>query len=448
MKILHFITSLKTGGAEAALTNFLTYTHQKLPARTQHTVIYLYNGPHAEKIEKLGIPVFQLKGLVHHYDPIAFLRLIRLIKKINPDVIHTSLWSANIMGRLAGKIVGIPVISDLHGSAVDEGNFRNQLDALTAPLAHKIIAVSASVQSAYQYAVIPKIIGKQHRELVAQNLCVINNGIDINRVRDIARQSDNTSPVSRSNFGWGENDFVIGAVGRLEPIKSYDVLVRAFALLLNLSKHEIPPGKLLSSSRDCHSREGGNLPPNNIMHWIPDSPFGLSRMTVPPRNQSKVALRKFQNNSDSILPKSPKLCLVGDGSEMHKLKDLAHALGVETNINFIGSRSDAIKFYPLFDCFALSSKSEGLSIALLEALCFGLPIISTHSGMQHDVIAHQINGFLVPVGDEQALAQSLLTLINNKKLVNSMHAANLELIKSFDLAQTVSAYHKLYRQAC
>ncbi|MBS1987988.1 glycosyltransferase [Candidatus Dependentiae bacterium] len=381
MKILHFITSLKMGGAETALTNFLTYTLQKLPDRTKHTVIYLYDGPHVKKINDLGIPVFQLKGLVHHYDPVAFFRLIRIIKKIKPNVIHTSLWSANIMGRLAGKILGIPVISDLHGSAVDEGNFRNRLDALTAPLAHTIIAVSASVQNAYQFAVIPKIIGEKRRELVTQNICVINNGIDIGRVRDIARQGDKTNTVARSTFGWTEHDFVIGAVGRLEPIKSYDVLIRAFALLL-----------------------------------------------------------KNKN-----LNKLPKLCLIGDGSEMHKLKALALTLGVENNIYFASSRSDAIKFYPLFDCFALSSKSEGLSIALLEALCFGLPIVSTHSGIQHDVITHQVNGLLVPIGDEQALAQALLTLINNKKLVDSMHAANLELIKSFDLAQTINAYHKLYR---
>ena len=376
MKILHFITSLKMGGAETALTNFLTYTEKKLPANTQHTVIYLYEGLHFEKIQKLGIPAFQLNGLVHHYDPVAFWRLIRFIKKIKPNIIHTSLWSANIMGRLAGKILGIPVISDLHGSAVDEGSFRNRLDALTAPLAHKIIAVSASVQTAYQQAVIPKIIGKTRRELVNQNFCVINNGIDIDQVQVLGH----ASPLKRSDFGWDENDFVIGSVGRLEPIKSYDVLIRAHALLLKNKK----------------------------------------------------------------LSKSPKLCLVGDGTEMHKLKSLAHSLGVMDNINFIGARCDAIKFYTLFDCFALSSKSEGLSIALLEALCFGIPIVSTHQTLQHDVIAHQTNGLLVPVGDEQALAHALFTLMHNQTLIQAIRTANLDLIKSFDLAKAVNIYHKLY----
>lgn len=377
MKILHFITSLKVGGAETALTNFLSYTHQKLAASTNHTVIYLYEGPHAEKIQKLGIPTHQLKGLLHKYDPVAFWRLIRFIKKVKPDIIHTSLWAANVMGRIAGKLLGIPVISDLHGSAVDEGSFRNWLDALTAPLAHKIVAVSPSVQTAYQQAAIPKIMGEKQRNLVIQNLCVINNGIDI----DLVRATASKQPLNRSDFNWSERDFVIGAVGRLEPIKSYDVLIRAFALLLK--------------------------------------------------------------NKD--LNKLPKLCLIGDGSEMHKLKALAHMLDLGNNIYFAGSRSDAIKFYPLFDCFALSSKSEGLSIALLEALCFGLPIISTHQNLKHDVITHQINGFLVPVGDEQALAQALLTLINNSDMAEAIHTANLELIKSFDLAQTASTYHELYR---
>ncbi len=376
MKILHCITSLKIGGAESALTNFLTYTQQKLPTSTKHTVVYLYGGPNVEKIKKLGIPTFQLKGLFHHYDIIAFFRLIQLIKKIKPDVLHTSLWSANIMGRLAGKLLGIPVISDLHGSAVDEGSFRNWFDAFTAPRAQTIVAVSPSVRTAYRQAVIPKVIGKNRRKLVTQKLCVIKNGIDIDQIRTTA----NNNPLKRSDFNWTKNDFVIGAVGRLEPIKSYDVLIRACALLLK--------------NKDC--------------------------------------------------AKFPKLCLVGDGSEMQKLKDLTLQLNVTDSIYFAGSRSDAIKFYPLFDCFALSSRSEGLSIALLEALCFGLPVVSTHQTLEHDVITHQINGFLVPVGDEQALTQALLTLINNPHVADAIRTANLELIKAFDLAKMASAYHSLY----
>lgn len=380
MKVLHFITSLKIGGAESALVNFLTYEQRYKDNPLQHTVLHLYHGPNVEKIENLGISTHQITGFFHRYDPFSFLRLIRFIKKIKPDVIHTSLWSANIMGRLAGAMLGIPVISDLHGSALDEGSLRNNLDALTAPCASKIIAVSPSVKASYLAGVIPKVISTKRQQATYSRIEVIHNGIDIEQVQAIAQEN----PLKRSDFSWNDDDFVIGAVGRLEPIKSYDILIKAFAYLL-----------------------------------------------------SKKNLRR-----------SPKLCLIGDGSEMEKLQNLARELGASSSIYFAGMRNNAIAFYPLFDCFALSSQSEGLSISLLEALCFGLPIVSTHLNLHHDVITHETNGLLVSIGDKHSLADALNILLADPDKANAMRKANAQLIQSFDLAHTAKKYTEIYQDLC
>lgn len=433
MKILHFITSLKIGGAESALVNFLTYKRRQQPDGVQHTTLYLYHGPNVEKIQNLGISTYQLKGFLHHYDPIAFVRLLLFIKKYKPDVIHTALWSANIIGRLAGWLLGIPVISDLHGSALDEGSFRNRLDALTAPLARKIVAVSSSVQESYQQAVVPMVALKHYQNSVKQKLCVIPNGIEIELVR--ARSLEN--PLRRSDFGLNDNDFIIGAVGRLEPIKSYDVLIRAFALLQGQIIKLNPPSTLQYNFE--HQDVISNSDP-------------VSKISCKSYTGSRVKYRDDNGSSKAQLQltirerphRLPKLCLIGSGSQEQELKKLAKSLGITDSVNFVGARSDAIKFYPLFDCFTLSSQSEGLSIALLEALCFGLPIVSTHQDRQHDVITHNLNGLLVPVGNEQALADALKALLFDTEKRKAMRNANVQLIRSFDLSNTVHAYEQTY----
>ena len=66
-RILHFITSLKIGGAEGALYNLLEHWG----AQDEHCVLYIYNGPYVEKIKALGVPLYKLEGLISPYDPIA-----------------------------------------------------------------------------------------------------------------------------------------------------------------------------------------------------------------------------------------------------------------------------------------------------------------------------------------------------------------------------------------
>ena len=78
--------------------------------------------------------------------------------------------------------------------------------------------------------------------------------------------------------------------------------------------------------------------------------------------------------------------LVGSGSEEQHLRELTaeHAISRYRFSFVIGKPSYG--YYPLFDCFALSSFKEGISIAMLEAMCFALPCISTHEKATHDVI--------------------------------------------------------------
>lgn len=371
MKILHIISSLKIGGAEIALCNLLEkLSHQKF----EHHVAYFHNGPCEQKLRDLGIRTYPIQGLLHRYDFRAFWQLNQLIKQIDPDIIHSSLWAANVMGRMLAWHHKLPIICDLHGNSKDEGKIRNMFDRLTLPLATNVIAVADSVYDAYK----EHIIGS--RVHLLYKLIVIKNGIDARTLRTKAAEIS----LTRTDLGIPKNAFVIGSVGRLELIKSYDVLLQAFALLYNKSND-------------------------------------LQRPLV--------------------------LCLVGDGSQADYLKKLARGLGVSHAVIFMGSQANAYHYNRLFDCFALSSQSEGLSLALLEALCFSLPIVTTHTTPKHDVITHNVHGFLVPPNNPQILADYLHKLYYNSELAQSMQRANAELIgASFDLEGVAQQYAQLYRQ--
>ncbi|MBX9830797.1 glycosyltransferase [Candidatus Babeliales bacterium] len=375
MKILHIITSLKLGGGETMLYRFLAQSTKD--KRYQHVVAYFHPGPFVQAIKNLGIPVVQISGVLSCYDPLALWRLRKFIKQCRPDVIHSSLWSANVIARLFASWYNIPLICDLHGNAAHEGSMRNLLDRLTVALPKKIVAVADGVKKGYEKTIVSFLRNPQARACVAASLTVIKNGIDTKMLYADAYKE----PLKRADFGLQENDFVIGSVGRLDPIKSYNVLVGAFFL----------------------------------------------------------ALRKASGEGRPL-----KLMLVGGGQDEGKIKKLVERLGITNQVVLVGARNDGARFYRLFDCFALSSQSEGLSIALLEAMAFGLPIVSTCVG-RHEVLVEGENGLLVPVNNELPLAQALLHVYQNPAHAQAMGLANKDLVKkTYTLDAMIARYHELY----
>lgn len=375
MKIFHIISGLKVGGAESALYNFLAH----LPENgDEHYVAYFHQGYNVRAIQQLGIKVFHIRGLVSCYDPFAYYSLKKIIITLAPDIIHSSLWSANIIGRIIARQLKLPIICDIHGNPAFEGKLRNWLDKKTATIPTKIVAVSDGVKDAYLNTIVGALRNKQERHNISQRMVVIKNGVN----SSLLRQKAATNKLERSDIGLASSDFIIGAVGRLEPIKSYNVLLKAAALLIE--KH----------------------PTTSI-----------------------------------------KMCLVGDGSARHDLELTAHQLGIAHAVKFMGMRNDTYRFYPLFNCFALSSQSEGFSVALLEALAFGLPVVTTHDTHHHEIIIEGVNGYLVPPNTPEALADAIEKIYSNPTLAQQMRLDNIKKAnESFSLQAVISRYHHLYHE--
>jgi len=106
-----------------------------------------------------------------------------------------------------------------------------------------------------------------------------------------------------------------------------------------------------------------------------------------------------------------RLVLVGTGPQEGDLRKLVADRGLADRVTFVGSRDDVAALLPAFDVFALSSRYEGLPIALLEAMAAGRACVATSVGGVPEVVTDGVDGVLVPPGDADAFAAALAGLL-------------------------------------
>lgn len=118
-----------------------------------------------------------------------------------------------------------------------------------------------------------------------------------------------------------------------------------------------------------------------------------------------------------IIPDA-KLTIVGDGYEMSKLQDLIIKYKLSNNIELAGFQKNTLAFMKNANVFAMSSDFEGIPNSLLEAMAFGMPVVSTDCtpGGAYFLIGNNENGLIVPKGDALALANGIIKLLQNKCL--------------------------------
>lgn len=139
-----------------------------------------------------------------------------------------------------------------------------------------------------------------------------------------------------------------------------------------------------------------------------------------------------------------RLVLVGLGPQEDFLRQKARDCGVADKVIFVVGKS-AYGYYPLFDLFVLPSAQEGLSIALLEAICFGLPCIVTSSTGHHEVIADGETGCVVQPHDLEQLTVALRCLLSSRELRDEMHKKTDENLKNnFSFSVMVNSYKNAF----
>ncbi len=138
------------------------------------------------------------------------------------------------------------------------------------------------------------------------------------------------------------------------------------------------------------------------------------------------------------------LLLIGDGPKRKELEYQAKLLDIDKNVNFLGIRHDVPDLLALADVFVLSSDTEGMPLSIIEAFAAGLPVLSTAVSGSIDVIKEAKNGFIVPIGDSDALADKMIYLANNETIVHNISNNNKKYSKEFDFDIMNKKYINLY----
>ena len=127
----------------------------------------------------------------------------------------------------------------------------------------------------------------------------------------------------------------------------------------------------------------------------------------------------------SVIKKHPKvhLAMVGDGDCTDQLKQQCRQLGIASNIHFVGYQHNIQAWYEFFDIFALPSLAEFHSIALLEAMRAGKPIVSTDVGGNTESVRDEKEALVVPSKNAEALADALNRMIEDPAMAQRLSEA-------------------------
>lgn len=209
------VTRLERGGAEKQLVHLA----RELKARGWQVDVLSLMPPiaYSEELEQHGVTVTSLGLTTTSQLPQAFFRAQRYLRKTRPPVLCTFNYHADLLGRVAGKLAGVPVVTSSLRNEKFGGRVRDLLIRLTTPLT-PITTTNSQLAAAslIKRGVVPK-----------DRMRVIPNGI----ATDTYLSDADTRQAARHSLGLTDTDFVWLTVGRLEPQKDHASLLQAFSQL-------------------------------------------------------------------------------------------------------------------------------------------------------------------------------------------------------------------------
>ena len=219
-KIAHVIIGLNVGGAELMLQRLVLNSSKK--ADFKHYIISLTDlGVIGPQLQEHGIEIYSLDMNSLSSLPSILLKLRKLIKKINPDVVQTWMYHADLLGGLAAKSLGIEnIVWNVRNTTIEgRGIIATSIAKLCAKLSYivpkKIVYVSRSAS-------------KSHQAFGYNNSIslVIFNGYDTHKFNYSLRARQKY----RRDFQISDNDIIVGSVGRFSKSKDHETFIKSIML--------------------------------------------------------------------------------------------------------------------------------------------------------------------------------------------------------------------------
>ena len=367
--VAHLIYRLDVGGLENGLVNLI---NRMPPHRYRHVIICLTS--HTDfrrRIDRPDVAIHALDKPAGN-SPRTLYRLWRLLRRLQPSILHTRNLAA-LEGAVPALLAGVGTrIHGEHGRDIDDidgSNVRQQrIRRLFRPFVGQYVALSKDLEGYLRDKIhVP-------RAKIAQ----LYNGVDTDLFHPAAGGRGRL-PLQ----GFATDDtFVIGTIGRMQPVKDQLTLARAFVLLLQ----------------------------------------------IVPRDAPRL-----------------RLVMIGDGplrAEVAAILEEADALPFAW---LPGERSDIPQLMRALDLFVLPSLGEGISNTILEAMATGLPVVATAVGGSPELVADGRTGTLVSRADPQAMALAMLRYVADPALCRRQgDEARRVAERYFGLTAMVERYMTLY----
>jgi glycosyltransferase involved in cell wall biosynthesis len=136
----------------------------------------------------------------------------------------------------------------------------------------------------------------------------------------------------------------------------------------------------------------------------------------------------------------------GQGPLQRDLEQLSKSLHMADKVHFAGFRTDLNRILPCLDLVVHPATMEGLGVSLLQAAAAGMPIVATRVGGIPEIVHDGVNGYLVDVGDTQAIVDAVLTLLHNPRKAKHLGQAGREIVRlHFSLEAMVAGNLRVYR---
>lgn len=229
IKICHLISSCMVNhGPSNIIIPIVVMADKK---KYQLSVCSLYPPPSASNPDLIfsesNIP-FNTLNMGSFFDVSVIPKLVSYLKINSPDILHCHLVRANVYGRIAAKIAGVPVVICSHHGIEDHmisGGFFNSVIRLFERLTSNMVSCYVGVSKVMGMAI------ARYLQFDSKKIFVINNGIDLSKYKDLHVDSLRF----RNDFGLRHDSLLIGSVGHLNKTKNFEVFLYIAKLLVVLN---------------------------------------------------------------------------------------------------------------------------------------------------------------------------------------------------------------------
>ena len=365
--IAHVVYRFDIGGLENGVVNLLN----RMPHdRFRHAVVSLTDvTSFRDRVVRDDVIYIELHKAPGHGFKL-FPRLYQVFRDLRPTIVHTRNFAA-LEASVPAWAARVPIrVHGEHGRDIGDLTGANRtyrvVRRVHRPFVGHYVAVSAELRN---YLTGP--IG-----VPGARVTQIVNGVDTRRF------SPAPTRVHLDGYPFGDEHWVIGTVGRLQPVKNQVALVHAF----------------------------------------------VQAMRIAPDLRERL-----------------RLVIVGEGSLRAEITEVLARAGATGLAWLPGARDDVPDVLRALNALALPSLAEGISNTILEALATGLPVIATRVGGNAELIEEGVCGTLVPAGDIDALAQAIVSYARSPELARRQGSnARARAEQLYSLERMVAEYCALY----